>query len=276
MLWIARLETTTSKLSPSKGSAVMSSVCNSTRSATPLGDRVAPGGLGGIAGLIASSPQVHAHRPARGQAPSRHEQDRAPAASQVEDPLVIPEVQPVEQFVPDRELAAKPRVEDEGRDGHHEQGGQERPHSAGDDGGHQDGDGQDGDGSDRIGRDKPVRATSPRGHTLGHKGGSWPRVFRHDDEAADRPIIPEHSGPHNRSLPSAARDDPFGDLDAYAAEALRDWKTPAMALSVVKDGRVIFVRGYGVRKLCGGAAVDADSVFPIASITKAGARDPGR
>ena len=35
MLWIAKLETTTSKLLSSKGSAVMSAVCNSTRSATP-------------------------------------------------------------------------------------------------------------------------------------------------------------------------------------------------------------------------------------------------
>ena len=42
-----------------------------------------------------------------------------------------------------------------------------------------------------------------------------------------------------------------------------------MAISVVKDGRVIFARGYGVRKLGGNARVDADTVFPIASITKA-------
>jgi CubicO group peptidase (beta-lactamase class C family) len=68
---------------------------------------------------------------------------------------------------------------------------------------------------------------------------------------------------------SAAGDDPFGDFDPYAAETLRDRKTPAMALSVVKDGRVVFARGYGVRKLGGGAAVAADTVFPIASITKA-------
>jgi CubicO group peptidase (beta-lactamase class C family) len=62
--------------------------------------------------------------------------------------------------------------------------------------------------------------------------------------------------------------EPFADFDAYAADALRDWSTPAMAVSVVKDGRVVFARGYGVRKLGGQDAVDADTVFPIASITK--------
>ena len=67
----------------------------------------------------------------------------------------------------------------------------------------------------------------------------------------------------------AAGDDPFADFDAHASQALGDWKVPAVAISVVKDGRVVFARGYGVRKLGGNARVDADTVFPIASITKA-------
>ena len=58
----------------------------------PLGDGVAPGGLGGIAGLIDASPQVHAHRPARGQVLGGHEQYRTPATSQVQDSLVTPKV----------------------------------------------------------------------------------------------------------------------------------------------------------------------------------------
>src|SRR4029077_2851254 len=64
-------------------------------------------------------------------------------------------------------------------------------------------------------------------------------------------------------------DDPFANFDAHALQALADWKTPAMAISVVKEGRVVFARGYGVRQLGGNARVDADTVFPIASITKA-------
>ena len=72
-----------------------------------------------------------------------------------------------------------------------------------------------------------------------------------------------------RNPASAAGDDRFLDFDTYATSALRDWKTPAMAVAVVKDGRIILARGYGVRKLGGNEAVDADTVFPIASITKA-------
>jgi CubicO group peptidase (beta-lactamase class C family) len=48
---------------------------------------------------------------------------------------------------------------------------------------------------------------------------------------------------HRQGPASAAGDDPLGGFDAYAAAALKDWKTPAMALSVVKHGRVVFARG---------------------------------
>jgi CubicO group peptidase (beta-lactamase class C family) len=67
----------------------------------------------------------------------------------------------------------------------------------------------------------------------------------------------------------AAADDPFRDFDAYATAAMKDWHAPAMAVSVVKDGRVVLARGYGIRKMGTSAAVDADTVFPIASCTKA-------
>ena len=40
----------------------------------------------------------------------------------------------------------------------------------------------------------------------------------------------------------AAPDDPFADFDAHGSQALGDWKVPAVAISVVKDGRVIFAR----------------------------------
>jgi CubicO group peptidase (beta-lactamase class C family) len=67
----------------------------------------------------------------------------------------------------------------------------------------------------------------------------------------------------------AADDDPFRDFDSYAVAAMKDWHAPAMAVAVVKDGRVVLARGYGVRKMGSRAAVDADTLFPIASCTKA-------
>jgi CubicO group peptidase (beta-lactamase class C family) len=42
-----------------------------------------------------------------------------------------------------------------------------------------------------------------------------------------------------------------------------------MAVAVVKDGRVVLAKGYGVRRIGETAAVDADTLFGIASNTKA-------
>ena len=43
--------------------------------------------------------------------------------------------------------------------------------------------------------------------------------------------------------------DPIRDLDAYTAKAVADWKVPGLAIAVVKDGRIVFAKGYGVREL---------------------------
>ena len=63
-------------------------------------------------------------------------------------------------------------------------------------------------------------------------------------------------------------EEPFKDFDTYARAGLKDWNVPAMAVAVVKDGKTVFAHGYGIRTLGGNDAVDADTVFPIASITK--------
>jgi CubicO group peptidase (beta-lactamase class C family) len=77
----------------------------------------------------------------------------------------------------------------------------------------------------------------------------------------DQLVLPRNTG-------LASGDDPFVDFNTYAEAALKDWNTPAMAVSVVKIGRLVFARGYGVRKLGGNDAVDTKTVFPVASITK--------
>ena len=35
-------------------------------------------------------------------------------------------------------------------------------------------------------------------------------------------------------------------LDKYFTQALADWEVPGMAVAIVKDGEVIFAKGYGV------------------------------
>lgn len=59
------------------------------------------------------------------------------------------------------------------------------------------------------------------------------------------------------------------DLDAYISEAVKDWKVPGLAISIVKDGQVVFAKGYGVRELGEPEPVDEHTLFAIGSTTKA-------
>ncbi|MBD8874040.1 serine hydrolase [Rhodanobacter sp. DHB23] len=59
------------------------------------------------------------------------------------------------------------------------------------------------------------------------------------------------------------------DFDAYMADTLKTFKVPGIAVAIVKDGKVVLARGYGVRELGKPDRVDADTLFAIASNTKA-------
>ncbi|RLD24427.1 MAG: serine hydrolase [Bacteroidetes bacterium] len=58
-------------------------------------------------------------------------------------------------------------------------------------------------------------------------------------------------------------------LDKYFVQALTDWQVPGMAVAIVKDGEIIFAKGYGVLEEGKNNKVDAHSMFAIASNTKA-------
>ena len=59
------------------------------------------------------------------------------------------------------------------------------------------------------------------------------------------------------------------ELNAYVEKALRDWEVPGLALAVIKDDSVLVAQGYGVRTLGSTERVDAQTLFAIASTTKA-------
>ena len=59
------------------------------------------------------------------------------------------------------------------------------------------------------------------------------------------------------------------DFDAYVARGLQTLRTPGAAIAVVKDGRILLAKGYGVRSVGDTARVDAHTLFQIASNTKA-------
>ena len=71
------------------------------------------------------------------------------------------------------------------------------------------------------------------------------------------------------SCPAAAQQGPLAGLDAYVAKAVRDWRAPGLAMSVVKDGQLVFAQGYGVRELGKPDPVDTHTLFAIGSTTKA-------
>src|SRR6185503_17625757 len=59
------------------------------------------------------------------------------------------------------------------------------------------------------------------------------------------------------------------DLDGFAARVLKEFEVPGLAVAIVKDGKVVLAKGYGVRKLGEAAPVDENTLFGIASNTKA-------
>jgi len=71
------------------------------------------------------------------------------------------------------------------------------------------------------------------------------------------------------SAPAVSTQQPLAGFDAYVSNAMKDWRTPGLAIAVVKDGQVAFAHGYGVRELGKPAAVDTRTLFAIGSTTKA-------
>lgn len=59
------------------------------------------------------------------------------------------------------------------------------------------------------------------------------------------------------------------EFDKYVQQAVTDWHVPGLAIAVVKDGQVIFAKGYGLRELGKPGNVDTQTIFGIASTTKA-------
>jgi CubicO group peptidase (beta-lactamase class C family) len=74
------------------------------------------------------------------------------------------------------------------------------------------------------------------------------------------------------SLFSAAQSTPStppSDLDAWVTRAMTEFHTPGAAVAVVKDGKIVAMKGYGLRKLGSTDKVDENTLFGIASNTKA-------
>ena len=58
-------------------------------------------------------------------------------------------------------------------------------------------------------------------------------------------------------------------FEEFVLNIMQDWKIPGLALSIVKDGEVIFSQGFGKRDTDEGKDITTQTLFPIASCTKA-------
>jgi CubicO group peptidase (beta-lactamase class C family) len=61
----------------------------------------------------------------------------------------------------------------------------------------------------------------------------------------------------------------LSQLDTYFEKARKEWKIPGMAVAIVKNGKVVLAKGYGVKKFSKEEPVDEKTLFAIASNTKA-------
>src|SRR6201996_2405313 len=60
----------------------------------------------------------------------------------------------------------------------------------------------------------------------------------------------------------------LANLDPYISNVMQQTRLPGLAVAVVYNDRVVFIKGYGVRKKDDPAKVDPDTVFELASVSK--------
>lgn len=61
----------------------------------------------------------------------------------------------------------------------------------------------------------------------------------------------------------------LAELARFVENGMKELRVPGVAVGIVQDGKVVFARGFGVRALGSDAKVDADTLFMVASNTKA-------
>jgi CubicO group peptidase (beta-lactamase class C family) len=75
-------------------------------------------------------------------------------------------------------------------------------------------------------------------------------------------------------LPALAQSDsmPYfvkDSIDSYVNKALADWQIPGAAVCIIKNGKVVVMKGFGTKELNGTDKVDENTLFMIGSNSKA-------
>ena len=71
-------------------------------------------------------------------------------------------------------------------------------------------------------------------------------------------------------LPASAQkiDKKLKSFEKYIEQARQDWNVPGVAVAIVKDGEIIYEKGFGVKSVDTNEPVDENTVFAVASNTK--------
>jgi CubicO group peptidase (beta-lactamase class C family) len=75
-------------------------------------------------------------------------------------------------------------------------------------------------------------------------------------------LLPGLLGPESRQAPDAVA------IDTLVKDARRHWDVPGVAVAIVRNDEVIYLKGFGVRELGSDQTVTPDTLFPLASCTK--------
>src|ERR1700728_5349327 len=69
--------------------------------------------------------------------------------------------------------------------------------------------------------------------------------------------------------PKAQNGTNWWSLDQYISSSMKDWKVPGASVAIVRDGAVVYMKGFGVRDIRTNQPVTADTLFDIGSWAKA-------
>ena len=61
----------------------------------------------------------------------------------------------------------------------------------------------------------------------------------------------------------------LNELTSFIEKGMADWEIPGLAVSVVKNGKTIYQKGFGLKNMHLTEAVNEHSIFGICSTTKA-------
>jgi CubicO group peptidase (beta-lactamase class C family) len=82
-------------------------------------------------------------------------------------------------------------------------------------------------------------------------------------------VVPAQAQGPTQSPGAMATADPLAGLDAFISDTIKAWNIPGVQVAVVQDGKTLLAKGYGTRNVATGAPMNADTLVPIASMSKA-------